>query len=119
MRSTLGRVVAGAAAWWVVGALPFLLTGLRLPLQNLWDTEQAPESMPRVALPLSQYLIGFLVAIGIVGGVAAALTGLTAPPERRRRGVRAALSGAALAAAVSLAQTSIVVRNGLDGSKRA
>ena len=116
---TFGRVVAGAGAWWVVGALPFLLTGLRLPPQNLWDTEQPAESMPHVALPFSQYQLSFLLAIGVVGGVAAALTGMAAAPERRDRAVRAALVGAALAAAAALAQTSLVVRGGLDGSKRA
>lgn len=113
------RLIIGAVTWWVVGALPFLLAGLRLPPQNLWDTEQLPETMPHVALPFSQYSITLLVAMGVVGGVSAALTGLAAPREQRRRAVRAALAGATLAAAVALAQTSIVVHGGLDGSKRA
>jgi hypothetical protein len=118
-RNVLLRVLVGAVTWWVVGALPFLLAGLRLPPQNLWDTEQLPETMPLVALPFSQYSITLLVAIGVVGGVASALTGLAAPREQRQHAVLAALAGAALAAAVALAQTSTVVRAGLDGSKRA
>lgn len=117
-RNVLTRVLVGAVTWWVVGSLPWLLTGLRLPLQNLWRTEQPADAMPLVALPFSQYFIAFLATVGVVGGVAAALTGLAAPTERRRGAVRAALAGAALAAAVTLAQTSIVVRNGLDGSAR-
>jgi hypothetical protein len=118
-RNVLLRVLVGAVTWWVVGALPFLLAGLRLPPQNLWDTEQLPETMPLVALPFSQYSITLLVAIGVVGAVASALTGLAAPREQRQHAVLAALAGAALAAAVALAQTSTVVRDGLDGSKRA
>jgi hypothetical protein len=75
--------------------------------------------MPLVALPFSQYSITLLVAIGVVGGVASALTGLAAPREQRRRAVQAALAGAGISAAVALTQTSVVVRAGLDGSKRA
>lgn len=117
-RNVLSRVLVGAVTWWVIGTLPWLLTGLRLPLQNLWRTEQPPEAMPLVALPFNQYYLAFLVAVGVVGGVAAALTGLTAPRDRHRGAVRAALAGAAVAAAAAVAQTSIVVRNGLDGSTR-
>lgn len=119
MRTTVGRVLVGAVTWWVVGALPFLLTGLRLPPQNLWHTSQPPETMPLVALPFNQYFIAFLVAITVIGGVAAALTGMASPSDERGPAVRAALGGGALAAVVSLSQTGIVVWSGLERSGRA
>jgi hypothetical protein len=66
---------AGSA---LVGLLPWILTGMRLPLQNLWAASTMPEAMPISFLPLSQYfttqLIGLLVMGFAVGAVVARAT---------------------------------------------
>ena len=58
----------------VVGLLPWLLTGMRLPLQQLWAAPALPESMPIAFLPLSQYTVtlipGLLVTGATVAGIA-------------------------------------------------
>jgi hypothetical protein len=117
MRTVLLRVLVGALVWWVVGALPWVVRGLRLPLQNLWGTDQRPEEMPLVALPFSQYSLALLLAVTVVGGVAAALTSLIRPDPPAAR--RAAVAGGALAAIVAITQTTLVVHRGLDHSNRA
>lgn len=42
----------GAAAA-VLGLLPWIVTGMRLPLQNLWAADTAPDQMPVAFLPMS------------------------------------------------------------------
>lgn len=44
----------GAAAA-IVGLIPWIITGMRLPLQNLWATDTRPADMPLALLPFSQY----------------------------------------------------------------
>ena len=67
-RATLVGVVAV-----VIGLLPWLVTGARLPLQNLWATQTLPEDMPLVLLPLSQYFVTVVIGLLVVGSGAAAL----------------------------------------------
>lgn len=55
----------------LVGLAPWLVTGARLPLQNLWAEPTLPEAMPLSALPLSQYLTSGLLALMVAGGLAA------------------------------------------------
>ena len=57
------------------GLLPWLLTGARLPLQNLWSRQTLPGDMPLALLPASQYHVSTVAALLIVGG---ALAGLSA-----------------------------------------
>src|SRR5690606_40914719 len=52
--SPLGRYAIGVAAA-VVGLLPWLLTGMRLPLQNLWSHPTSPEDMQHAQLVFNQY----------------------------------------------------------------
>lgn len=58
----------------LVGLLPWLLTGARLPLQNFWLEDTLPEDFPLALLPVSQYyallIVGLLVAGGVVAGLA-------------------------------------------------
>ncbi len=117
MRTVLTRTLVAALAWWVVGALPWVVHGLRLPVQNLWGSDQDPETMPLVALPFNQYFLSLILAITVVGGVAAALTSLIRPDPPLARG--AAVAGGAFAAVVAITQTALVVHRGLDHSSRA
>lgn len=101
----------GAAA---AGLLPWLVTGLRLPLQNLWESATAPGDMPLVLLPFSQYTLTLLFGLIVVGSAVAGIAA-RAVDERLPRGgfslIAVGVLGAQLAAIV---QTSIVVREGLQ-----
>ena len=70
-----GRDVAVALAIGLaaglVGLAPWLITGARPPLQNLWGTLVTPAQMPLALLPLNQYESTTLVALIVTGGAAA------------------------------------------------
>lgn len=55
----------------IIGLLPWLLKGGRLPLQNLWRSETPPDAMPLALLPVSQYSATTLLVLLLVGGVLA------------------------------------------------
>ncbi|MGJ3508671.1 hypothetical protein [Enemella sp. A6] len=54
---------------------PWLFSGRRLPLQNLWAEQTLPEDMPWAMLPINQYYLLLLVALLTVGGLLAGLAG--------------------------------------------
>lgn len=91
-----------------LGLLPWILTGMRLPLQNLWAAATLPDSMPLVLLPFSQYLLTLIVGLLVTGAaIAGAITRLS-----RRRHPRFALTavligtvGVQLTAALQTATT--------------
>jgi hypothetical protein len=89
----------------VVGLLPWIVTGMRLPLQNLWEVPTAPAEMPLVLLPLSQYAITLVAAIVVVGAAAA---GIVARATRARQGAR---GFAALAVGLYAVQVAAVVQS--------
>ncbi|MGI9823629.1 hypothetical protein [Agromyces sp. Marseille-Q5079] len=102
---------AGAA---LVGLLPWLVTGMRLPLQNLWAFETMPEDMPIALLPFSQYavtsIVGLLVTGAVVGGILA--RGL----RRRmpRRGFAALVVTLLAVQAIAVGQSAVTVGDGLQ-----
>lgn len=103
----------------VLGLLPWLVTGMRLPLQNLWADQAAPEDMPIVLLPFNQYFLSMLAALLVVGG---ALAGGAARGLRRRlpdRGWWFVLLGLLLTQLFAVVQTSITVRAGLQSRREA
>nr|WP_201468434.1 hypothetical protein [Microbacterium hydrocarbonoxydans] len=57
----------------ILGLLPWILGGARLPLQNLWVLATMPDDMPLVLLPVSQYYVIVLFSIVLLGGVFAGL----------------------------------------------
>lgn len=73
-------LVIGLAAA-VLGLLPWLVTGLRLPVQNLWAGDAAAR-MPVVLLPFSQYAVTIIMGLFVVG---AACAGLYARAAQGRR----------------------------------
>lgn len=106
--------------WWlvigvgsaVVGLLPWIITGLRLPLQNLWATSDVT-AQPIALLPFSQYALTLIAALLVVG---AAVAGLVARGLRSRLpawGFAVALAGVLVVQSAALLQTSIVVAGGL------
>ncbi len=103
-------VGVGAA---LVGLLPWVVTGLRLPVQNLWATDTPPDELPRVLLPFSQYAITLIIGVLVTG---AALGGLVARASRRplpRRGALAVALGVLAVQVVALVQTAETVSAGL------
>lgn len=102
----------------LLGLAPWLVTGMNLPLQNVWREEVLPEAMPLALLPLSQY---YLVAAAAMVVVGSALGGAAARlAARRGRPLRAWLvgAGAAVVQFVAVAQASWVLNNGLEESTR-
>ncbi|QIG38223.1 hypothetical protein G5T42_00965 [Microbacterium sp. 4R-513] len=103
----------------VLGLLPWLVTGMRLPLQNLWTAQTLPGDMPVVMLPFSQYAITLIIGLLVVG---AGLGGLAARLLRERMprpGVWLILVGVVAVQFTAIVQTSAVVASGLkdrDGS---
>ena len=97
----------------VVGLLPWLVAGLRLPLQYLWATEVLPAAMPIALLPFSQYAITLIVGMLVTG---AALAGAIARLTRTRRtrfGLPALAAGVVLLQLVATVQSAVVVSGGL------
>ena len=110
--------------WWVylllgmasaiAALLPWVVSGMRLPLQNLWATETLPDDMPIVLLPFNQYALLLIVALIITGS---AIAGIVARATRRRRprfGVAATLAGVLIVQVLAVVQTTFVVRTGLQ-----
>lgn len=54
------------------GLLPWLALGQRLPLQNLWRSND-PDSMPWAMVPLNQYYLPMILALLIVPGLVGGL----------------------------------------------
>ncbi|MCM6764438.1 hypothetical protein NB037_18650 [Rathayibacter sp. ZW T2_19] len=107
-RRVLPSIGVGAVAA-VLGLLPWVVTGMRLPLQNLWGTDTT--AMPFALLPFSQYALTLIVAVLVTGW---ALAGLAARLGRAR-GVHpgAAALGVAVVQLIALVQTALVVAGGL------
>jgi hypothetical protein len=97
----------------VVGLLPWLVTGLRLPLQNLWATESTPEQMPLVLLPFSQYALTLIIGLVVTGAALAGLIVRAARPRLPQRGVGAVVVGVLVVHVVAMLQTASTVRAGL------
>lgn len=98
----------------LVGMLPWLITGMRLPLQNLWATETLPADMPIALLPFNQYALTLIVAILVTGAAIAGIVARAIRSRRPRFGVAAILSGVLLVQVVAVVQTTLVVEGGLQ-----
>lgn len=104
-----GVGIAAAA----LGLLPWLVTGLRLPLQNLWGTATAPQDMPLVLLPFSQYSITLVAGLLVVGAAIAGLVTRSTRPRQGRRGFAALTAGLFGTQLIAVVQTTAVVGGGL------
>jgi hypothetical protein len=110
--------------WWVcllvgiaaaaIGLLPWLITGMRLPLQNLWATETLPDDMPVALLPFSQYALTLIVAVIVAGAAIAGIATRAMGRRRPRFGAVLALVGLLAVQVVAVVQTSMVVAAGLE-----
>jgi hypothetical protein len=99
----------------LLGLAPWLITGARLPLQNLWGAEVLPDQMPVSLLPLSQYKLTALVALLTAGGAIAGLALRIWQPARRRLVAWCAASGVLAVQITAAAQSFMVLDGGLTG----
>lgn len=107
-----GLLIGIAAA--VVGLAPWIVSGMRLPLQNLWATDTMPDRMPVAFLPLSQYALTSIVALLVVGPCAA---GILVRATRRRwsePSLWALLAGVLAVQLIAAVQAVAVVYGGLQ-----
>lgn len=105
------------AACAACGLLPWLRTGARLPLQNLWSVSVPPDQMPRVLLPFSQYELTTLVGLLVIGAAFGGVVARAGRSRRRRVSVAALFAGLLVAQLLALVQTSWVVHAGLSGMR--
>lgn len=96
----------------VVGLLPWIVTGMRLPLQNLWAT--ATVDMPPALLPFSQYALTAIIGLLVVGSAVAGLVARATRARLPRRGRLAVFGGLLVIQLVAILQTSLAVRAGLQ-----
>lgn len=100
----------------VVGLLPWLAGGARLPLQNLWDGG-IPAEAPVVLLPFSQYHVTSIFALLVVGGAVAGVAARALVALAGGRGPALWMGGGLLVGqVVAVVQTIAAVAPGLrDG----
>lgn len=102
----------------LLGLAPWLPTGARLPVQNLWAQESLPGDMPVALLPLSQYHGTTIVALLTVGASAAGIALRVWGPARRGLAAAAAATGVILVQAGAAAQAFAVLGGGLEPGTR-
>ncbi|MGO4237176.1 hypothetical protein [Pseudarthrobacter sp. YAF2] len=105
-------VLLGIAAA-LVGLTPWLITGARLPLQNLWANDALPPDMPLTFLPLSQYRGTTIVALLTVGASVAGLALRVWKPARRGLATAGALCGVLLVHVGATVQSFSALNDGL------
>lgn len=98
----------------VVGLLPWMVTGMRLPLQNLWATQTLPEDMPIAWLPFSQYQVTLLLALMVVGAAAAGLASRALRSRLPRRSILSTTAGLLFVQVIATAQAANALRSGLE-----
>lgn len=103
-----GLIGAGAAA---VALVPWLITGGRMPLQNLWS--ELPADIPIVLLPFHPYTATLVAALLLLGAALAGLTARALGAARTRWGTTALLTGTVLVQAVAIAQSALTTRGTL------
>jgi hypothetical protein len=109
----LCAVIGVAAAF--VGLVPWLVTGMRLPLQNLWAMDAPPEAMPVAMLPFSQYSLSLIFALLVVGAAAAGITARALRPRMPRGGFPLIASGLVVIQIIAITQSAVAVGGGLRG----
>ena len=97
----------------IVGLLPWLITGMRLPLQNLWASETPPAEMPIVLLPFNQYSVLLVVAVLLIGSTIAGVVGRAVPARHPRSALAALMGGVLVVQVIATGQTAVTVSTGL------
>lgn len=122
--SSVDRRQLSPAIWLAIGAggalvglLPWLVTGARLPLQNL-AADQSTTDTPFALLPFSQYFLTTIVALLVVGGAAAGIAGRAWAGRRPRFGTLALVGGVLAVQLIAGVQSTVVTVGSLERSSR-
>lgn len=122
--SSIHRPPLSGAVWVLVGAgsavaglLPWLITGARLPLQNL-AADQTDPATPFSLLPFSQYFLTTIVSLLVVGGAVAGLSARTLRHRRPRHATGLLVLGVAAIQVIAVVQSSVVTVSMLEDSSR-
>jgi len=105
-------VLIGVAAA-VIGLIPWLVTGMRLPLQNLWAEATLPGDMPLALLPLNQYAVTLLFGLLVCGYGVVGLVGRCMRRTAPQHAVAAMGIGVLIVHAAATFQTTVTVADGL------
>ena len=105
-------LLAGTAAA-IAGLVPWLITGMRLPVQNLWASTVFPGQMPVALLPFSQYALTLIVALIVVGSAIAGVVGRSSRAQHPRFAVVSLVVSVAVVQVAALVQTTVTVMHGL------
>lgn len=108
----LCALIGAAAA--IAGLLPWLATGMRLPLQNLWDAATPPDAMPMALLPFSQYSLSHLFGLLVTGSAAAGIAARATRARLPRGGFAMLVVGVLLVQVGATVQSAVVVASGLQ-----
>lgn len=111
VRSPVFLAIGAGAA--IVGLLPWLITGARLPLQDLWAANTLPARMPIGLLPFSQYTATLLVAVLVIGAAVAGIAGRAVPARHPGWAWLALLGGVLVVQLIALVQTAVTISRGL------
>jgi hypothetical protein len=98
----------------VFGLLPWIATGMRLPLQNLWATETAPHDMPLSLLPFSQYSLTLIFGLIVVGSAAAGIAARAVDDRLPRGGFFLVMLGLLATQAAAIVQPALVLHGNLQ-----
>ena len=105
-------LLAGVASA-IAGLVPWLITGMRLPVQNLWASTVFPGQMPVALLPFSQYALSLIVALIVVGSVIAGIVARASRAQRPRFAVVSLVVSVAAVQVAALVQTTLTVMHGM------
>lgn len=101
----------------IIGLLPWMVTGMVLPIQNLWAIDVAADDMPITLLPFSQYTITLIVAVLVTGSaLAGGLLRLTRAQHPRFAFV-STMVGVLIVHVVAIVQTVATVAGGLAAGR--
>ncbi|MHA7985958.1 hypothetical protein ACX9R5_09125 [Rathayibacter sp. CAU 1779] len=96
-----------------VGLLPWLLTGMTLPVQKLWATHTSASDMPLALLPFGTNGLDEVVVMFLAGSTIAGLVGRIAHNTLSQGGFWALLGGVVLVQAAATAQAAFVLQAGV------
>ena len=102
----------------MLGLLPWLVTGARLPLQSIWESPVPPEAMPIALLPLSQYDLVLSMAMVVIGAALAGLAVRIAATRGTALPPWWTWSGAAIVQVGALTQAASALSSGIEDSTR-
>ncbi len=97
----------------VLALLPWVVTEMRLPLQNLWAVQTLPEDMPIALLPFSQYAVTQILSLLVVGYGAAGIVVRSLRTRLPRQAVLAVGVGALAVHLVATVQAAWTLASGL------